>query len=74
MKNFLKTAGKWTLIMVGFALLASWLGDLPFESRVNLFLFGLGFAIAYTEGSLRDRIKSLEYRVDEQDRRLRRHD
>lgn len=70
MKSFLKAAGKWTLIMGCFAILGSWIGDLPFESRTNLFLMGLAFAIAYTEGTLKERIATLEYRVDEHRDRL----
>ena len=68
--NFLKTAFKWTAILAGFWTVSTILYGLPFDERTNYFLIALGFAIAYVDGTLKDRIRFLEARVEEHSRKL----
>lgn len=68
--RFLKSAAKWLGILAAIYLGSTFLTELPFESRMGWFLGGLAMAIAYVDGSLKERIANLEYQVSELNRRL----
>lgn len=68
--RFLKTAAKWGGILALIYIGSLFLTGLDFETRTGWLLFGLVMAISYVDGSLKDRISMLEYRVDELSRRL----
>lgn len=68
--SFLKLALKWGAILAGFYIVATLFSGLDFESRTGWILFGLAMGIAYVDGSHKDRIADLEFRVRSMERRL----
>lgn len=70
MKRFLKTAGKWALILGALYIGSLFISGLDFETRIGWFIFGLAMAIGYVDGSQKDRMAALEYRVKELEYRL----
>lgn len=71
MISFLKTAGKWTAIL-GCIYIASLLfSGLDFETRTGWIIFGLAMAVAYVDGTQKDRMAALEARIAELEYQLR---
>jgi hypothetical protein len=70
MKRFLKSAGKWLLILGGVWLVTLYLSGVDFETRTGWYLFALAMGIAYLDGTQKDKIAALEYRIKELERRL----
>ena len=68
--SFTKLAAKWALILGVIYSGSTMFSGLDFETRIGWFLAGLAMAIAYVDGSHKDRIASLEYRVDQMARRI----
>lgn len=71
MMNFLKSAGKLAAILGGFYIVSLVLSGLDFETRVGWLLFGLGMAVAYVDGTQKDRMAALEARISELEYQLR---
>lgn len=71
--RFVGNTAKWIGILAAVYLGSLFLSGLDFETRIGWFLAGLAMSIAYVDGSLKDRISMLEYRVDELNRRLNEH-
>jgi hypothetical protein len=69
-RSFLKAALKWAFIIGAAIVGTTLLQGVAFETRMIVFLVGLGMAIAYVDGSHKDRISMLEYRIDELEQKL----
>lgn len=69
-RRFFRGLGKWTLILGGLWVFGTWMNSLEPESRIWAILWVMGMAIAYLDGSHKDRIQQLEWRVDDLSRRL----
>lgn len=70
MIRFLKSALKWGVILAGIYAGSLLVSGMDFESRTGWFFFGIALAVAYVDGSLKDRISSLEYKIEQMDRQL----
>lgn len=68
--SVVKLVGKWSLILSAIYVGTTFFSDLDFETRTGWFLGALALAIAYVDGTQKDRIASLEFRVDELSRRI----
>lgn len=68
--RFFKSALKWGAILGGIYLVATLFQGFDFETRAGWFLFGLSMAVAYVDGSHKDRIAALEWRIEELEREL----
>lgn len=68
--SFLKQAGKWALILGAIYIVTTLFSGFDFETRVGWLLAALGMAIAYVDGTQKDRIANLEYRINELSRRI----
>ena len=66
----IKLVGKWAIILGAIYAGMTLLSGLDFETRIGWFLTALAMAIAYVDGTQKDRIATLEYRVDELSRRI----
>ena len=67
--RFLKLSLKWLAIAVAIYVGANFFNGLDFEARTGWFLFGLAMAIAYVDGTQKDRISDLEIRISRLERR-----
>lgn len=68
--NYVKGAAKWLGIAAGFYVIGLLLADVTFETKVFLMFAGLAMAVAYLDGTFKDRIADLEYKVDRLRRQL----
>lgn len=71
--GFLKSAAKWGGILLLGLIGWNYLTGLDFESRMGWIIFAFAMALAYVDGSLKDRIRNLEYRVDQLNKQLNGH-
>jgi hypothetical protein len=62
--------GKWSLILGAIYIGTTLFNDMNFESRTGWFLSALAMAIAYVDGTQKERIANLEFRVQELARRI----
>ena len=69
MKRYFKLVGKWTGILALLYIAFVALPGVDFQTRIGWFIAGLAMAIAYVDGSLKDRISNLEHQIDELNRR-----
>jgi hypothetical protein len=76
--RFLKLSLKWLAISVAIYIGANLFNGLPFEARTGWVLFPLSMAFAYVDGTQKDRISNLEYRIEtlehRQNKDVRQHD
>lgn len=70
MKRLLKTACKWASILGVIYAGSLILSGLAFETRIVWYLVGLGLSIAYMDGTQKDRISDLQFRISELERQL----
>jgi len=68
--SFTKSIGKWLLILAAIYIGSTLISGVDFETRMGWFLAALALAIAYVDGTQKERISTLEYRVDELVRRI----
>jgi hypothetical protein len=68
--SVIKLVGKWSIILGAIYIGTTLFSGLDFETRTGWFLGALAMAIAYVDGTQKDRIASLEFRVDELTRRI----
>lgn len=61
---------KWALILGAIYIGTTLFNDMSFESRTGWFLVALAMAIAYVDGTQKERIANLEFRVQELARRI----
>lgn len=64
MKNYVRSVFKWMFFVAAGTGIGLYANALQFETRTNCVLVALGLAIAFVEGSLKDRIEMLEYRLN----------
>lgn len=68
--SIIKLVGKWSIILGAIYIGATMFSGFDFETRTGWFIGALAMAIAYLDGTQKDRIASLEFRVDELTRRF----
>ena len=68
----IKLIGKWGAILGAIYIGTTMLSDLDFETRVGWFLGALALAVAYVDGTQKDRIADLEFRIAALEHRYRR--
>jgi hypothetical protein len=69
-RSVIKLVSKWAIILGAIYIGMTLLSGLDFEARMGWFLAALAMAIAYVDGTQKERIATLEYRVDELSRRI----
>lgn len=74
MKNFLKGTLKWGGLLLAAYVGGQLLDGISSETKLFWIVAGLALAVAYVDGSLKDRISDLEYRVNDLSRRLSRYE
>lgn len=65
MKTTFKSVLKWGSIMLGAYFATTFLQGTPLEDRILYMFIFFAFLIAYIDGSTKDKIQALEWRVDE---------
>ena len=67
--GFLKSLAKWSAIFLAVYVGSNLFFGLELETRFGLLIGGLGLAIAYVDGTQKDRISNLELRISRLERR-----
>lgn len=70
MKNFLLSALKWITIGCAAWIAWQWSSGQSSETLLTIGLVVVAFSVSYVEGSLKDRIEVLEYRVNDLSQKL----